>query len=384
LCVFVVCDIIYGIINSKGFSMQSYQDLVHEVMEIVEDEIGVVDPDGTVLACSDSGKVGSNLPDTILKEILKNADKTVTVGGITFCKVYSGRKIIVLTYIYSVSETAEKLLNLFSISVLNYYQFCLSRLDRSSFFRSIIMENLSEHEIINRARELRIPVEMRRIVFHISVPGADDSACLSVLKNMFPDRSNSSVFIVNSSNYILVHSLKSTSKHRHVTDIAYMIKDNVSSELMADTRVAIGTESVSLTDLKKSYQNAVMADITGRIFEGKEKIADYNKLGIGRLIYKLPEESCRIFLEEVFPGETYKTFDEEMFKTIEGLFECNFNISKTAEMLFVHRNSVIYRIQKIQKITGLDVRNFNDAVIFKIAMLVSKYLSYIDKQKKVD
>ena len=362
--------------------MQSYQDLVHEVIDIIDHEIGVVDPDGTVLACSDTGKIGGSFPDTFIDHILKNTEDCFIIDQHTFRKVYSGQKINVFTYICSDSETAKKMLDLFSVSVSHYYQFCLSRLDRASFFRSIIMENLSEHEIVYRARELRIPVEIPRMVFLISVAGADDNACMSVLKNMFPDRVHSSMFKINASNYLLVRTIKEADRKKGVADIAHMVKDNVSSELMVDTRVSIGTESASLLDLKKSYQNAVIADITGRIFEGKEKVADYNKLGIGRLIYKLPEESCRIFLEEVFPGGSYKTFDEEMFKTIEGLFECNFNISKAAEVLFVHRNSVIYRIQKIQKITGLDVRNFNDAVIFKIASLVSKYLSYIDKQKE--
>lgn len=362
--------------------MQSYQDLVHEAMDIVDYEIGVVDPDGTVLACSDLGKTGCSLPDHMTGKVIKDVNRIVTIEDISFCKVFSGQKLNVITYICSDTEQAKKMLELFSISVSNYYSFCLSRLDRASFFRSIIMENLSEHEIVNKARELRIPVEMCRMVFLISVPGADDNACMSVLKNMFPDRMYSSIFKIDPSNYLLVRSIKDSNKRKNFIDMAYMIKDTVSAELMVDTRVSIGTESGSLVDLRKSYQNAVVADITGRIFEGKEKVADYNKLGIGRLIYKLPEDSCRIFLEEVFPNSSYKSFDEEIFKTIEALLECNFNISKTAEILFVHRNSVIYRIQKIQKMTGLDVRNFNDAVIFKIAMLVSKYLSHIDKQKE--
>ncbi len=361
--------------------MQSYQDLISEVIDIIDDEFGIIDSEGIVLACSNPDKIGSVISDTVIETLMQSSDKILIVNKTYYCKVLFAQKINVFAYIRSDTEQAVKLLELFSVNVSNYYQFCLSKFDRASFFRSIIFENLSEQEIFNKAREMRITIEAHRIVFNISVPGVDDNACLSVLKNMFPDRTHNTIFKIDINNYLLVRNVKDNEKSGLGIELANMIKDTVSAELMADTRVAIGTEAYTLPDLKKSYQNAVTANIVGNIFEGKERVADYNKLGIGRLIYKLPEESCRIFLEEIFPNNSYKDFDEEMFKTIEGLLECNFNISKTAEVLFVHRNSVIYRIQKIHKLTGLDVKNFNDAVVFKLAILVSKYLSYIDKQK---
>ena len=157
-----------------------------------------------------------------------------------------------------------------------------------------------------------------------------------------------------------------------------MIVDMMNAEAMMNVRVAYGTIVQELKDVSKSYKEASLALDVGKIFYVEKKVNAYSNLGIGRLIYQLPVNLCRIFIDEIFGDADPAEFDEEILTTVNKFFENNLNVSETSRQLFVHRNTLVYRIEKLQKSTGLDVRTFDDALTFKIAMMVVNYMKYLD------
>ena len=167
--------------------------------------------------------------------------------------------------------------------------------------------------------------------------------------------------------------------YRELKHIAEMIVDMVNSEAMVNVRVSYGTIVHELKNVSRSFKEAKMALDVGRIFYAEKDVIAYHALGIGRLIYQLPESLCRIFIQEVFGSSTIpEEVDEEILATVQKFFENSLNISETSRQLFVHRNTLVYRIEKVQKATGLDMRVFEDALTFNIALMVVNYLKYLE------
>ena len=172
--------------------------------------------------------------------------------------------------------------------------------------------------------------------------------------------------------------------------MAQSFVDTISAEAMTNVRVAYGTIVQELKDVSKSYKEAMMAIAVGKIFYAEKRVNSYATLGIGRLIYQLPTNLCKIFMEEIFgdtdPGsldDEIVSLDAETLFTIQRFFENNLNVSETSRQLFIHRNTLVYRVEKLQKATGLDVRTFDDALTFKIAMMVYDYMCYLEAQNGI-
>lgn len=150
------------------------------------------------------------------------------------------------------------------------------------------------------------------------------------------------------------------------------------SDTNCNIHIAYGTIVNELKEVSRSYKEARMALDVGKIFfEGQDVIA-YSQLGIGRLIYQLPIPLCKMFIKEIFGGKSPDDFDEEILTTINKFFENSLNVSETSRQLYIHRNTLVYRLDKLQKSTGLDLRVFEDAITFKIALMVVKYMKYME------
>ena len=121
-----------------------------------------------------------------------------------------------------------------------------------------------------------------------------------------------------------------------------------------------------------------MALEVGKIFYVDKNVIAYSNLGIGRLIYQLPLPLCKMFIKEIFMNTSPDEFDEETLTTINKCFENNLNVSETSRQLYIHRNTLVYRLDKLQRSTGLDLRVFDDAITFKIALMVVKYMKYME------
>lgn len=254
------------------------------------------------------------------------------------------------------------------------------RFDRNNFFQNLLLDNLLLVDIYNRAKKLHVEVTCPRAVYLIETKDEKDGIVSEVLKSMFSPQSGDYVTAVDESSLILIKSVENTTTPQALHELAETIVAMMNAEALLDVKVAYGTVVQELKDVSKSYKEAKMALDVGKIFYAEKKVIAYSTLGIGRLIYQLPVNLCKIFIEEIFGDNVPYDLDEETLNTLNKFFENNLNVSETSRQLFVHRNTLVYRIEKIQKSTGLDLRSFDDALTFKIALMVVNYMKYLDNQ----
>ncbi len=246
-------------------------------------------------------------------------------------------------------------------SAKSYYE---EKHDRGSFVKDIISDNIMLGDIYMRAKELRVTRSLKK----------GESVPTDVIQSMFPDRQNDFVLSVGEGDVVLIRQMQEGSGIKELNKIAATMEENLRSG-GASTVVGIGTIATHLRDLAKSYKEAQIAIEVGKVFDTEKYIINYENLGIGRLIYQLPTTLCEMFLQEVFKKNPIDALDKETLFTIHKFFENNLNVSETARKLFVHRNTLVYRLEKIKKLTGLDLREFDDAITFKVALMVKKYLT---------
>ena len=251
------------------------------------------------------------------------------------------------------------------------------KVDKNRFFQNLLLDNLLLVDIYNQAKKLGIEIDAKRAVFVIEAKSEEDNIVLETMKGLYATGTKDFVTSVDEKHIILVKSLETTDSYKELNRIARTIVDMMNAEAMVNVRVACGTIVEGIKEVSRAYKEATMALDVGRIFYAEKTVLAYNELGIGRLIHQLPLSLCEMFLKEVFSGKGMEQFDEETLSTVNLFFENSLNISETARKLYVHRNTLVYRLEKIQKTTGLDVRVFDDALTFKIAMMVTKHMKSV-------
>ena len=255
------------------------------------------------------------------------------------------------------------------------------RFDRNNFFQNLLLDNLLLVDIYNRAKKLHVEVSAPRVVFLVETRLEKDGIVTELLRSMFSSQGNDYITAVDESSVILIKSLEEGYTQESLMETAETIVAMMNTEAMLNVRVAYGTVVQELKDVSKSYKEAKMALDVGKIFYVERNVTAYSTLGIGRLIYQLPVNWCRSFIQEIFGDNIPEELDDEMLSTINKFFENNLNVSETSRQLFVHRNTLVYRIEKLQKSTGLDIRTFDDALTFKIALMVVNYMKYLDSME---
>ena len=215
---------------------------------------------------------------------------------------------------------------------------------------------------------------MPRVVFLIRQVEHTDIATLEVVQNMFPDRQRDFVLSVTETDIVVIREIAEELAPEEINQLAAQIETAIKSELGVKTVIGIGSTAYHLRELADRYKEAQVAIEVGKVFDTEKTIINYENLGIGRIIYQLPTTLCEMFLSEVFKKNPIETLDEDTIETINKFFENNLNVSETSRKLYVHRNTLVYRLEKIKKLTGLDLREFDHAIVFKVAMMVKKYL----------
>jgi carbohydrate diacid regulator len=247
--------------------------------------------------------------------------------------------------------------------------------DRGTFVKNIIMDNILPGDIYIRAKELHFATDAPRAVFLVRQVGHADVATVDVLAGMFPDKQQDFVLSINETDIAVVRQITHSTTADDLEKMARAMEDALKNELFVKTVIGFGTVAEHLRSLADSYKEAQTAIDVGKVFDTEKSIINYENLGIGRLIYQLPTTLCEIFLSEVFKKNSIDSLDQETLFTINKFFENNLNVSETSRKLFVHRNTLVYRLEKIKKLTGLDLRQFDHAIVFKVALMVRKYLS---------
>ena len=244
-----------------------------------------------------------------------------------------------------------------------------------NFIKNVILDNILPGDIYLKARELRFNTDVSRVCMLIKITNKSDVSAYDVIQNLFPDKTKDFIININETDIALVKEIRSDIEMKDLDKLASSIVDTLSSEYYIHCMIGIGTIVVGIKDLARSFKEAQVAMEVGKVFDTEKTIVSYDNLGIARLIYQLPTTLCDMFLKEVFKRGSIESLDHETLFTIQRFFENNLNVSETSRKLFVHRNTLVYRLEKIKKITGLDLREFEDAIVFKVALMVKKYLS---------
>ena len=250
--------------------------------------------------------------------------------------------------------------------------------DRSTFVKNIIMDNILSGDIYIRAKELHFATDTPRAVFLVRQVGRGDMAAVDVLSGMFTDKMQDFVISINETDIAVIKQITPETTTEELDKLAHEMEELLHKELFVKTIIGIGTVVSHLRELADAYKEAQTAIEVGKVFDTEKSVINYKNLGIGRLIYQLPTTLCEMFLSEVFEMSSIEALDQETLFTINKFFENNLNVSETSRKLFVHRNTLVYRLEKIKKQTGLDLREFDNAIVFKVALMVRKYLSSRD------
>jgi carbohydrate diacid regulator len=252
------------------------------------------------------------------------------------------------------------------------------KVDRNSFFQNLILDNLLLVDIYNRAKKLHIPAEQDRAVFVIETKTEKDMNAREMVTELFSSQNGDYITAVDEKHIIVIKALARNESYEALEEVAKMLVDMLNSEAMTTVRVAYGTIVNEIKEISKSYKEAKMALDVGKIFYVEKVIIAYNTLGIGRLIYQLPVNLCQIFIDEIFGDSTPDDIDDEILMTANKFFDNSLNVSETSRQLYIHRNTLVYRLEKLQKSTGLDIRVFDDALTLKIALMVVNYMKYVE------
>ena len=355
-----------------------FQSVMLQLKDASDRTFGVIDADGCVVSCTDTSFLGERWPEAILK-ITGSQESTATFGQKTFRAIMSSTNYLeYAVFCTGDDELAKAFCNVAFIALNDAKTFYEEKHDRGTFVKNIIMDNILAGDIYIRAKELHFTTDAPRAVFLVRQVGHSDVAIVDVLAGLFPDKLQDFVLSINETDVAVIKQMSSIPSAEELERIARGMEDTLKNELFLKTVIGIGTVATHLRELSDAYKEAQTAIDVGKVFDTERSIINYENLGIGRLIYQLPTTLCEIFLSEVFKKNSIDSLDQETLFTINKFFENNLNVSETSRKLFVHRNTLVYRLEKIKKLTGLDLRQFDHAIVFKVALMVRKYLTSRD------
>ena len=356
-------------------SNQILQNTIEGLKGITRIDFCVMDTDGKSLASTFTEQ--ENYEDEIVSFVESPADSQV-VQGYQFFKIFDEHQLEYILLVNGGSDDVYMVGKIAAFQIQNLLIAYKERFDKDNFIKNLLLDNLFLVDIYNRAKKLHIDTEVRRVIFIIETKHEKDSTALDNVRNLLGNRAKDFVTAVDEKNIIVVKELEPNDGHVELEKIAQNLYNLLTEEGEEGVLIAYGTIVNDIKEVSKSYKEAKLALDVGKIFFSERNVIAYSALGIGRLIYQLPIPLCKMFIREIFEGKSPDDFDEETLTTINKFFENNLNVSETSRQLYIHRNTLVYRLDKLQKSTGLDLRVFEDAITFKIALMVVKYMNYME------
>ena len=356
-------------------SNQILQNAIDGLKGITRIDLCVCDTEGKVLATTFPD--AEEYENSILAFVDSPADSQV-IQGYQFFKVFDEHQLEYILLAKGGSDDVYMVGKLAAFQIQNLLVAYKERFDKDNFIKNLLLDNLLLVDIYNRAKKLHIETSVKRVVYIIETKYEKDTNALETVRSIFAGKTKDFITAVDEKNIILVKEVKPGETYEDLEKTANTILDMLNTEAMTKVHVAFGTVVGEIKEVSRSYKEARMALDVGKIFFDDRDIIAYSSLGIGRLIYQLPIPLCKMFIREIFDGRSPDDFDEETLTTINKFFENSLNVSETSRQLYIHRNTLVYRLDKLQKSTGLDIRVFEDAITFKIALMVVKYMKYME------
>ena len=356
---------------------QILMDTLDKIYRISDVDFNVYTLDGMCISKDDVTK--NDAVRDVFKQ-LNSDDDVQEVNDRYYFRAMNGNR---LEYIIECEKT-DKALMVGRMTALQIEALIVAyqeRFDRDNFIKNLLLDNLLIVDIYRRAKKLHIDVAKKRVAFLVETRNKDDIGALETIRNMYLESEEDFVTSIDENNIVLVKEVGDDYTDDELQHTAEVLVDMMNTEAMSDVRVSYGNVADEIRKVSNSYKEAKMAMSIGKIFNSDRNVVSYASLGIGRLIYQLPVPMCRMFIDEIFQNQSLESFDDETLTTINQFFANSLNVSETSRQLYIHRNTLVYRLDKIQKNTGLDLREFEDAITFKIALMVVKYMKYMEHNK---
>ena len=350
-------------------SKRLFQSVINQMKDAVDKTFGVLDENMAISACSEPGRIGE-----ILEVTQPSSGEVYVCDGYTLKFIGLAQGANYTVFVEGDDILASKYASVIAVALSNIKFYYDEKYDRSNFIKNIILDNILIDDIPLKAREFYLNNDVLRTVILVRNLEPGEISVYDVLQNLFPDKTKDFVINISETDVALVKETKPGIESKHIDNLAATIADTLTGEFYVHAVVGIGTTVDNLKNLARSFKEAQVALEVGKVFDTEKTIVAYDNLGIARLIYQLPTTLCETFLKEIFKRGSIDSLDQETLFTIQRFFENNLNVSETSRKLFVHRNTLVYRLEKIKKITGLDLREFDHAIVFKIALMVNKYL----------
>ena len=356
-------------------SSQVVKNCLEELSAISSVEFCVQDTGGGLFAMTQ----GAQIPAAdLVADFARSSIDSQIVGNHYLLKVLDDEET---AYVLTAIGDGDHTLMIARIAVSEIQNLMVAyreKYDRNNFFQNLLLDNLLLVDIHNRAKKLHINVQVPRAIILVEIESEGEAPAGDLLGSIFTSHNGDYLTEVDENSVIIIKSVDSQDSYNQVEEAATIAVDMLNTEAMLKVRASYGSIVTDLKNLSDSYKEAKMAMDVGKIFYAEKYVNSYHKLGIGRLIYQLPSNLCNVFIHEVFGDNVPDHLDNETLSTINCFFDNNLNVSETSRQLFIHRNTLVYRIEKLQKQTGLDIRNFDDALRFKISLMVINYLKYLD------
>lgn len=356
-------------------SNQVLQETINGIKSITEVDLCILDLSGHPVV-----KTTEAIGD-VEKEVMSFSESMVEsqiIDGAQYFKIFDDKRLEYILMIQGQNENDYTIGRLVVLQIENLLTAYKERFDKENFVKNLLLDNLLLVDIYNRAKKLNIDVEARRIAFLIQTSYGRDHNLVEAMKQLDLVRESDFITAVDEKSVVYVTEVEEQDSQEHFIGHASQVVKALEEADILDVKIAIGNPADNIKDVSRSYKEAQIGLEVSKIFYEESTVIAYNQLGIGRLIYQLPLPLCKMFIKEVFGDYSPDSIDEETLVTIDKFFENNLNVSETSRQLFIHRNTLVYRLDKIQKNTNLDLRNFEDAIAFKIALMVVKYMKYMD------
>ena len=364
----------WGLKEQKMISNQILQNTIEGLKGIARVELCVMDVDGKeVAATMDMGNCSKPAV-----EFASSPADSQEIQGYQYFKIYDEQQLEYILVAGGTGEDVYMIGKMVAFQIQNLLVAYKERFDKDNFIKNLLLDNLLLVDIYSRSKKLHIQTDVPRVVMIVESAGGKDNNVLELARNHFGTTSKDFITAVDESNVIVVKEFAETDTGKEIEKAARTLETALLKEGIREVRIAYGTIVHEIKEVSRSYKEAKMALDVGKIFFDERDIIAYSELGIGRLIYQLPIPLCKMFIREIFGGKSPDDFDEETLTTIYKFFENSLNVSETSRQLFIHRNTLVYRLDKLQKSTGLDLRVFEDAITFKIALMVVKYMKYME------
>lgn len=353
-------------------SNKLFQNVVQRMRGATERVLGVIDDMGVVVACSDDAMLGRELGVGVIEQM--STSDVFFADGYTYRSIGSGATSDSMIFVEGEDELARTLSEVLSVSFNTMKEFYDEKYDKTNFIKNVMLENILPGDIYTKSKELHFTADVPRVVILIRLLDRTEIFAYDIIQSLFPEKTKDFVVSVGDNDIALIKEVHSNIEIRDLEKLSGSIIDTLNGEFYTRATIGIGSIVTTLKDVSRSFKEAQIAIEVGKVFDVEKSIVSYSNLGIGRLIYYLPTTLCKMFLVEVFKKGSIESLDHETLFTIQKFFENNLNVSETSRKLFVHRNTLVYRLEKIRRLTGLDLKEFDDAIVFKVALMVRKYL----------